>query len=33
MKDEFVSTEHLLIAIAPGIGQAASILKAYGVSK
>ncbi len=32
MKDEFVSTEHLLIAIASGAGQAASILKANGVS-
>ena len=32
MKDEFVSTEHLLIAIASGTGQAASILKANGVS-
>ncbi|MDR3145650.1 MAG: ATP-dependent chaperone ClpB [Treponema sp.] len=33
LKDEFVSTEHLLIAIAAGEGQAAELLKKGGVTK
>ncbi|GAB6390755.1 MAG: ATP-dependent chaperone ClpB [Treponematales bacterium] len=33
LKDEFVSTEHLLIALAAGEGQAADLLKKAGVTK
>jgi ATP-dependent Clp protease ATP-binding subunit ClpB len=33
LKDEFVSTEHILIAIAGGEGKAANILKKAGVNK